>query len=82
MNALVDELAARAGMDDAFAENTIGIMQGYLRSEGPPRLMGPGLAITDIQNIARELFASGRDKTGADRMHAIIAGTPEPGHFA
>ena len=121
MNELVDELAAKAGMDDAVAEKTLGIMLDYLRSEGPPetvqflidrmpdaeaaiaaardgnglsrlmgsglmaagtRLMGLGLAMTDIQKIARELFAFGRDKIGAERMGAIIAGTPGLRHFA
>ena len=121
MDQLVGELAAKAGIDDAVAEKTIGIMLDYLRSEGPPatvqalidgipgaeaaiaaarsggglsrlmggglmtvgtRLMGLGLAITDIQKIARELFAYGRDKIGADRMGAIIAGTPGLSQFA
>jgi len=121
MNELVDELAARVGIDDAVAEKTIGIMLDYLRSEGPPetvqalidripgaeaaiadardggglsrlmggglmaagtRLMGLGLAMTDIQKIARELIVFGRDKIGADRMRAIIAGTPGLSHFA
>ena len=121
MNELVDELAARAGMDDAISAKTIGIMLDYLRSEGPAetvqllidrmpgaeaaiavarssnglsrlmgsglmaagtRLMGLGLAVTDIQKIARELLAFGRDKIGADRMGAIIAGTPGLSHFA
>src|ERR1700749_262657 len=121
MDQLVGELAAKAGIDDAVAEKTIGIMLDYLRSEGPPataqalidhipgaeaaiavahndsglsrlmdgglmavgtRLTGLGLAITDIQKIARELFAFGRDKIGADRMGAIIAGTPGLSQFA
>jgi hypothetical protein len=121
MNELVAELAVRAGVDDAVAEKSIGIMLDYLRSEGPPetvqalidgipdaeaaiaaarnesglsrlmggglmaagtRLMGLGLAITDIQKIARELFAFGQDKIGADRMGAIIAGTPGLSQFA
>jgi hypothetical protein len=121
MNELVDELAATAGVDDAVAEKTIGIVLDYLRSEGPPetvqalidgipgaeatiaavrgdsglsrlmggglmavgtRLMGLGLTITDIQTIARELFAFGRDKIGADRMGTIIARTPGLSHFA
>jgi hypothetical protein len=121
MNELVDRLAAKAGIDDAVAEETLGIVLDYLRSEGPPetvqalvdgipgaeaaiaaargggglsrlmggglmavgtRLMALGLTITDIQKIARELFAFGRDKIGADRMRAIIAGTPGLSHFA
>jgi hypothetical protein len=121
MNELIDELAAKAGIDDAVAEHTIGIMLDYLRSEGPPetvqtlidrmpdaaaaiaaardgnglsglmggglmavgtRLTGLGLAMTDIQNIARELLVFGRDKIGADGMDAIVAGTPGLSHFA
>jgi hypothetical protein len=121
MNELVDELAARAGIDDAIAEKTAGIMLDYLRSEGPAetvqalidripgaeaaivaaregsglsrlmggglmavgtRLMALGLTITDIQKTARELFAFGGDKIGADRMRAIIAATPGLTHFA
>ena|ERR1700759_4417136 len=121
MDELVDELAAKAGIDDAVAEQTVGIMLDYLRREGPSetvqtlidvipgaeaaiaaardgsglsrlmggglmavgtRLMGLGLAVTDIQTIARELFSFGQDKIGADRMGAIIAGTPGLSHFA
>jgi hypothetical protein len=40
------------------------------------KLMGLGLGIGEIQNIARELLGFGRDKIGADRMSEIIAGTP------
>jgi hypothetical protein len=121
MNELVDELAVKAGIENAVAEKTVGIMLDYLRSEGPPeavkalidgipgaeaaiaaardggglsrlmggglmavgtRLMALGLTIADIQKIVRELFAFGRDKIGADRMRAIIAGTPALSHFA
>ena len=121
MDDLVDELVAKAGIDDAVAEKTLGIMLDFLRSEGPPetvqalingipgaeaaiaaardgsglsrlmgaglmavgtRLMGLGLSMTDIQKSARELFAFGRDKIGADRMGVIIAGTPGLSHFA
>jgi hypothetical protein len=121
MDELVDALAAKAGIDDAIAAKTAGIMLDYLRNEGPPdtvqalidgipgteaaiaaaregtglsrlmggglmavgtRLMGLGLAMTDIQKLARELFAFGRDKIGADRMGAIIAGTPGLSHVA
>jgi hypothetical protein len=121
MDELVDELATRAGIDDAVAEKTAGIMLDYLQSEGPAetvqalidripgaeaamaaardgaglsrlmgaglmavgtRLMALGLTITDIQKIVRELFAFGGDKIGADRMRAIIAGTPGLSHFA
>ena len=121
MDELVDRLAVKAGIQDAVAEKTAGIMLDYLRNEGPPetvqalidgipdaeaaiaaardgaglsrlmgggvmaagtRLMGLGLAMTDIETLARELFAFGRDKIGADRMSAIIAGTPGLRHVA
>jgi hypothetical protein len=35
MDELVDQLAAKAGIDEAVAEKTIGIILGFLRSEGP-----------------------------------------------
>ena len=121
MDELTSWLAAKAGIDDAVAEKTIGIILGFLRNEGPSdkvqalidkipgaeaaitasengggfgrlmggglmavgsRLMGLGLGITDIQNIARELFRFGRDKIGADQMGEIIAGTPGLSQFA
>jgi hypothetical protein len=40
------------------------------------KLMGLGLGMTEIQNVARELFKFGRDKIGTDGMQEIIAGTP------
>ena len=121
MNELVEQLAAKAGIDRAVAEKTIGIILGFLRKEGPSdkvqvlidnipgaesaveasnkssglsglmggglmalgsRLMGLGLAIGDIQNVARELFKFGRDRIGADQMGEIISGTPGLSQFA
>ena len=35
MDELIGRLATKAGIDDAAAEKTIGIMLGFLRSEGP-----------------------------------------------
>src|ERR1700748_2162422 len=35
MDELIGRLAAKAGIDDAVAEKTIGIILGFLRSEGP-----------------------------------------------
>jgi hypothetical protein len=40
------------------------------------RLMALGLSMSEIQNVARELFRFGRDKIGADHMGEIISGTP------
>ena len=121
MDELIARLAAKAGIDDVVAEKTIGIVLGFLRSEGPSdkvqalidqipgaeaaiaassnggglgrlmggglmalgtKLMGLGLGISEIQNVARELFRFGRDKIGADRMGEIIAGTPGLSQFA
>src|SRR6267142_3586802 len=114
MDELVEQLAAKAGIDRAVAEKTIGIILGFLRNEGPSdkvqalidkipgaesaveasnkgglgglmggglmalgsRLMGLGLGMGEIQNVARELFKFGRDRSGADQMGEIIAGTP------
>ena len=38
--------------------------------------------MSEIQNIARELFKLGRDKIGADNMGEIISGTPGLSQFA
>jgi len=121
MDELIGRLATKAGIDDAVAEKTVGIMLDFLRSEGPSdkvqalideipgadaaiaasnssgalarlmggglmavgtRLMGLGLGMGEIQNVARELFRFGRDKIGADQMGEIIAGTPGLSRFA
>ena len=121
MNELVEQLAAKAGIDRAVAEKTIGIILGFLRKEGPSdkvqalidkipgaesaveasnkggrlsglmggglmalgsRLMGLGLGMGEIQNVARELFKFGRDRIGADQMGEIISGTPGLSQFA
>jgi hypothetical protein len=120
MDELIARLATKAGIDDAVAEKTIGIVLSFLRSEGPSdkvevlidqipgaeaaiaasndgglarlvggglmavgtKLMGLGLGMSDIQNVARELFRFGRDKIGADQMGEIITGTPGLSQFA
>lgn len=127
MDELIGQLASKASIDTivaekkVVAEKAIGIMLGFLRSEGPSdkvqalidkipgaeaaiaasnsggglarlmgggvmaagtKLMGLGLGITEIQNVARELFRYGRDKVGADQMGEIIAGTPGLSQFA
>jgi hypothetical protein len=121
MDELIGRLAAKAGIENAVAESTIGIILGFLRNEGPSdkvqtlidsisgaeaaiaassgsdgigslmggglmalgtRLMGLGLGIGEIQNIARGLLRFGRDKIGADQMGEIVAGTPGLRQFA
>jgi len=56
------------------------LMGGGLMAVGT-RLMGLGLGMGEIQNIAHELFRFGRDKIGADQMGEIIAGTPGLSQF-
>ena len=46
------------------------------------RLTVLGLAMSEIQGVARELFRFGRDKIGADQMGKIISGTPGLSQFA
>ena len=121
MEELIGRLATKAGIDDAVAEKTIGIILGFLRNEGPSdkvqalidripgaeaaitasgnegglaslmgnglmavgtRLMGLGLGIGEIQNVARELLRFGQDKIGPDQMGEIIASTPGLSQFA
>ena len=57
------------------------LMGGGLMALGT-KLMGLGLGMGEIQNVARELFRFGRDKIGADQMGEIIAGTPGLSQFA
>jgi hypothetical protein len=83
VQALIDEIPGAEAAISA-SENSAGLskfMGGGLMAVGT-RLMGLGLGINDIQNIARELFRFGRDKIGEDRMGAIIAGTPGLNQFA
>ena len=121
MDELIQRLAQNAGIDDAVAKKTIGIILGFLRNEGPSdkvqalietipgadaaiaassnnggfetlmggglmalgtKLMGLGLGMGQIQNVARELFRFGRDKIGPELMGDIISGTPGLRHFA
>ena len=120
MDELIQRLAQNAGIDDAVAKKTIGIILGFLRNEGPSdkvqalietipgadaaiaassntarsvslailemalgtKLMGLGLGMGQIENIARELFRFGRDKIGPDQIGDIISGTPGLSHFS
>ena len=83
VQALIDKIPGAEAAISA-SENSGGLsrlMGGGLMAVGS-RLMGLGLGIGDIQNIARELFRFGRDKIGEDQMGAIIAGTPGLNQFA
>ena len=83
VQALIDKIP---GADAAIAasSNSGGfgrLMGGGLMALGS-RLMGLGLGMGEIQNVARELFGFGRDKIGADKMGEIIKGTPGLSQFA
>jgi hypothetical protein len=83
VQALIDKIPGAEAAISA-SENGGGfakLMGGGLMAVGT-RLMGLGLGISDIQNIARELFRFGRNKIGEDQMGAIIAGTPGLLQFA
>jgi hypothetical protein len=82
VQALIDNIP---GAEAAIAASSHGgglgrLMGGGLMALGS-KLMGLGLGIAEIQDIARELFRFGRDKIGADRMSEIIVGTPGLGQF-
>jgi hypothetical protein len=83
VQALIDRIP---GAEAAMAASTRGSGLSRLMGDGlmavGTRLMGLGLGISDIQQIARELFRFGRDKIGADQMGEIIAGTPGLSQFA
>ena len=83
VQALIDQISGAEAAIAASNSNSgfAGLMGGGLMAVGT-RLMGLGLGMSEIQNIARELFRFGRDKIGADRMGEIIAGTPGLSQFA
>jgi len=83
VQALIDQIpGAEAAIAASNANSGLArLMGGGLMAVGT-RLMGLGLGMRDIQNIARELFGFGRDKIGTDRMNEIIAGTPGLSQFA
>jgi hypothetical protein len=82
VQALIDRIP---GAEAAIAASNRGglarLMGGGLMAVGS-KLMGLGLGMSEIQNIARELFRFGRDTIGADQMGEIIAGTPGLSQFA
>ena len=83
VQALIDKIPGAEAAISA-SENSGGLaklMGGGLMAVGT-RLMGLGLGIGDIQNIARELFRFGGDKIGTDQMREIISGTPGLSQFA
>lgn len=84
----VQQLIATIPGAEAAIESAAGSRGGLARLMGGgvmamgSRLMGLGLGMAEIQNVARELFRFGRDKIGADQMGAIVSGTPGLRQFA
>ena len=81
VQALIDKIP---GAEAAIAASSTGLsklMGGGLMALGT-KLMGLGLGMGEIQNVARELFRFGRDKIGAEQMGEIIKGTPGLSQFA
>jgi hypothetical protein len=83
VQALIDQIPGAESAVEASNKSggLSGLMGGGLMALGS-RLMGLGLGIGEIQNVARELFKFGRDRIGADQMGAIISGTPGLSQFA
>ena len=79
---LIDQIP---GAEDAIAASDSGglgkLMGGGLMALGT-KLMGLGLGIRDIQNVARELVRFGRDKIGTEQMGEIVQRTPGVRQFA
>lgn len=65
MNELVDELVAKAGMDDAVAEETVGIMLDYLQSAGPFETVQ---TLIDRIPGAEAAIAAARNASGPSRL--------------
>ena len=65
MNELVDELVAKAGMDDAVAEKTVGIMLDYLQSAGPFETVQ---TLIDLIPGAEAAIAAARNASGPSRL--------------
>ena len=83
VQALIDKIPGAESAVEASNKSSglSGLMGGGLMALGS-RLMGLGLGIGEIQNVARELFKFGRDRIGADQMGEIISGTPGLSQFA
>ncbi|WOH48723.1 DUF2267 domain-containing protein [Bradyrhizobium sp. sBnM-33] len=81
--ALIDQIPGAEAAIAASSSNGgfARLMDGGLMAVGT-RLMALGLGMSEIQNVARELFRFGRDKIGADQMGEIISGTPGLSQFA
>ena len=86
-------LSALPGADDLVAQSEAGggggglmgmmggLMGGGIMGLGA-KLMGAGLDMGQIQSVAHELLAIGREQVGEDTMGQIVAQTPGLSQFA
>jgi hypothetical protein len=65
MDELIGQLAAKAGVEKAVAEKTIGIMLNFLRNEGPPQ---PVQALIDGIPGAEAVIAASGAGGGLSRL--------------
>src|ERR1700726_4438976 len=83
VQALIDQIpGAEAAIAASGNGGSLGNLMGGGLVGGGNKLMGLGLGTGEMQNVARDLFRFGRDKTGADARGEIIAGTPGLSQFA
>ena len=74
MDELIGRLAAKAGIDDAMAEKTIGIILGFLRSEGPSDKVQ---ALIDNIPGAEAAIAASSNGGGLAKLMALGLGISE-----
>ena len=75
MDELIGQLAAKAGLDSAVAEKTVGIVLGFLRNEGPSDKVQ---ALIDQIPGAEAAIAASNDSGGLSRLMGgglIVLGT-------
>ncbi|MFL9501576.1 DUF2267 domain-containing protein [Rhodopseudomonas palustris] len=78
VQALIDSIPGAEAAIEAAGSSSGGLSRligGGVMAMGT-KLLGLGLGMSQIQTIARELFKAGRDRIGAEKMGAIIEGTP------
>jgi hypothetical protein len=70
MNELVEQLTAKVGLDRGVAENTIGIILGFLRREGPADTVQA--LIDEIPGAQAAIDASGTGRVlGMDEIKSV-----------
>jgi hypothetical protein len=65
MDELIDRLAVKAGIDNVVAEETVGIMLGFLRNQGPSDKVQ---ALIDIIPRAEAAIAASSEGGGFNRL--------------